>query len=106
MSSSGGRWVFALLVWLPGVAGHAQDAALALRVETTVQGETVRLADLLSLQAPAAARLAAEKIILGRAPEPGSVRVFPAAELRHVVAGQMAVEFPALAVVRGAGWPL
>lgn len=106
MSGWLGRWMFALLVLLRGTTLPAQDVAVALQNEAAVRGETIRLADLLPLGVGPALRVAAEKISLGRAPEPGSVRVFSNDELRNAVAGQIAVTFPAAAVVRGAGWPL
>jgi len=106
MSGPRWKWIFALLWFLPGVGLRAQQAPVALRDEAVVQGETIRLADLLPLEVNAATRLAAAKINLGRAPQPGSVRVFSEDKLRSAVAGQIAVTFPATTVVRGVGWPL
>jgi hypothetical protein len=100
------RWIFAVLLLSLGIATSAQDPTVALRDEATVQGETVQLADLLPLGVSATTRLAAQKIGLGRAPEPGSMRVFSREELRSAVAGEMAVTFPSRVLVRGAGWPL
>lgn len=106
MSRSGWRGSFVLLALLAGTTLRAQDATVELRDQATVQGETIRLSDLLSPDATHATRLAAESISLGRAPEPGSVRVLRGEDLRRAVDGTIAVKFPGLAVVQGAGWPL
>src|SRR5579863_7301040 len=106
MSGLRRKWVLALLGLSWGTALGAQDPPVALRAEAFVQGGTIQLSDLLPLGAASGVRLAAEKLELGRAPEPGSLRVLSAAELRHAIGGAMAVKFPAQAVVHGAGWPL
>ena len=105
MSSSGMNWIFALVIVM-GTFLRAQERPVTLFDETTVQGETVRLSDLLPFGVTPALHLAAETIRLGRAPEPGSCRVFSAAELRGAVDGAVALKFPEQVVVRGAGWPL
>lgn len=106
MSRFGWGSSIAVLSLLAGTSLWAQDAMVALRDEATVQGETIRLSDLLSSDATYATRLAAENIALGRAAEPGSLRLFCGEELRRAVGGEIAVKFPALVVVRSVGWPL
>src|SRR5258708_2036142 len=97
---------FGLLCLLPGVWVGAQERPVGLRAEAMVRGETILLSDLLPDHVIPSIRSSAERISLGRAPEPGSFRVFSAVELRQASGGEMRLEFPAQAIVYGAGWPL
>ncbi len=106
MSRSGLIGYLGLLCMWPGTGLRGEERPVALRTEATVQRGTIQLSDLLPSNVTAMMRLTAEKISLGKAPEPGSFRIFSAEGLRSTVGGAMAVKFPALAVVHSAGWPL
>ena len=77
-----------------------------LRDEVKVETDTVWLSDLLSQDAGLRLRSAAEKIALGRAPEPGSVRIFSAFELKQAAAGWPQIEVPEKVTVRRDGWSI
>ena len=87
------------------VAQSSSPGSAQFLNEVTVNADRVRFADLL---APGAARQqrAIGGIDLGRAPEPGSWRVFTAAELRAAVGGGLAFEVPAQIIVHRTGWPV
>lgn len=78
--------------------------------DVTVNFGRIRLGDLLAPGASAQLRAVLGSIDLGPAPQPGSLRVFTSAELRHaVVDGQgsaLAVDFPPQIIVHRAGWPV
>jgi hypothetical protein len=88
-----------------------EDRPSRLLAEVTVQGVSVTLRDLLPPDAGPLLKLAAEKVSLGRAPEPGSLRVFTASELTKAIATGLDREFAAITVpeqvvVRRVGWPI
>jgi hypothetical protein len=92
---------------------NAEDRRVLLLAEATVQTETLLLSDLLPSDAGPRLKSLAEKVSLGRAPQPGSLRVFRANELKRVIAeaAELAGEFsklelPEQVVVRRLGWPL
>jgi hypothetical protein len=99
-------WI--LTLFAAGV--NAENLRVRLRAEVTVEGNTLRLSDLLPDNAGAKLKAAAENLSLGRAPEIGSVRVFSAAQLRQAIAGiPMAtaeIDIPEQVVVRHIGWQL
>jgi hypothetical protein len=97
---------FLAVTALVAIACLTPCLAERLRDEVTVGTDIVRLSDLLPLDASARLRATAEKIVLGRAPEPGSVRVFRASELKPSVIGLAGVELPEKVVVRRPGWPI
>src|SRR3989442_15896816 len=82
----------------------AQVVPVRLLREVGGRGETVQLSDLLPSDVAPALRLSAETVGLGRAPEPGSFRVFTAEQLQDAIAGKADFEFPAPVVVRRLGW--
>lgn len=84
---------------LMALAAAAQSRPVHLLSEVAVQREDVRLSDLLP-SASARVQLAGENIELGRAPQPGSFRVFSREQLLHRIAGRIDVEVPEQVVVR------
>jgi hypothetical protein len=85
----------------------------SLLTEVTVQDRSVTLRDLLPPDAGPRLKLAAEKVSFGRAPEPGSLRVFTASELTKAIAESAglgrefaAIIMPEQVVVRRGGWPI
>jgi len=96
--------VFIVAILVSAACTWAQDR-VQLRSQATVLGRNVRLSDLLPEPSSSAMRGAAENVVLGRAPEPGSIRVFAAREIKKVV-GEEAFAVPEEIVVRRAGWRL
>lgn len=95
-------------ILLSSVLAAAQSATLVnpqFLCEVTIQNERVRLADLLAPSAIPQLR-AISSVDLGRAPEPGSFRVFTAAELHDVMGSSLALEVPAQVIVHRTGWPV
>jgi hypothetical protein len=78
--------------------------AIRLQDSVEVQRDTVRLADLLPENSPAKLKAAAEKVNLGRAPRPGSVRFFLASQIIPSVRAFPEVNVPKQITVRRAGW--
>jgi hypothetical protein len=93
-----------VLVWL--AAAQAQHPAERLLDEVTTQKGSITLADLLPPDASQTSRLAAQAANLGRAPQPGSFRVFTSDQLRAVAPSGMLLDCPARVVVRRIGWPV
>lgn len=85
---------------------QAHSPALALRTEVELQGEAIRLSDLLPAGADDSWRAFGETVLLGRAPEPGSVRVLTLEELRNALEGRTEFAIPAEVTVRRTGWPI
>lgn len=84
----------------PDLAGQSGSA---LEREVVVNTPEVRLSDLLASSAGRAERTKAEAIVLGRAPQPGSFRIFSAREIANAAAGRVELRAPAETVVRR-GW--
>ncbi len=82
------------------------SAAQELLGAASVERDNVRLSDLLPQNAGARLRTAAEKVVLGRAPQLGSVRVFRGSELKQAAIGFPEVRVPESVVVRRTGWPI
>lgn len=93
-----------VLLFLTGA--RAQQPRLRLLDEVSVEKESITLADLLPTEANPPSVAAAEVIFLGRAPEPGSFRVFTADKLKASIPSDMLIDCPARVVVRRAGWPI
>jgi hypothetical protein len=91
-------------------SAKAKDLRVCLLAEVSVRTDTLRLSDLLPAEAGIELQVAAERLSLGRAPQPGSLRVFTASELRHAI-GEAApwaseIDIPEQVVVRRWGWPV
>ena len=87
------------------VAGAiAQDRPPHLLTEVVVQKESIQLSDLLPHDVSPAMLKAAQEVRLGRAPEPGSIRVLTLEELRSQIQPQIRVTIPEQIVVRRAGY--
>jgi hypothetical protein len=108
-------WFLSLACILPGAAqaqrppGQSHFGSVhpaSLLDHAVVNGETVQLSDLMSSAAGPASRLLAEGIVLGRAPQPGSLRIFRVDELRNAIAGKISIDVPAQVIVQRAGWEL
>jgi hypothetical protein len=84
--------------------GMAQEQASWLAT-ATVSANHIYLADLLESVNPQL-REAATHIDLGRAPEPGSFRVYTENQLREAAKLDLALNFPAQITVRRRGWPI
>jgi len=99
--------VFAgIAVLLGGGAARAAGSKVPLLREVVVRGSSVYLADLLPERTPSAMRIPAERILIGRAPQPGSIRVFSAdAVLRRLVNDEVfsEVEVPPQIVIHRSG---
>jgi hypothetical protein len=74
--------------------------------DTIVEHETVFLSDLLPQSERAQLGPAGGDVVLGRAPEPGSLRIFNAEQLRAAISPSVQLEIPAQVTVRRRGWPL
>lgn len=105
--------VLAAGVLLSSALGAARSAAQPnpqFLSDVTVHAARIRLGNLLAPNAAAQLRAALEPIDLGRAPQPGSFRVFTSADLRHAVPGELGstlpLDFPPQVIVRSAGWPV
>jgi hypothetical protein len=92
------------------VPGLAQDKVIRLSETAETKSATVRLSDVLPVEAPAALRKAGNGIELGRAPQPGSARVF---ESRQIIACLSQapeilrrISVPSSVTVRRTGWPI
>src|SRR5450755_2060329 len=91
-------------------AGADESQVVVLRETVEVNRETIWLSDLLPERAQAAVKDMSGAIQLGRAPEPGSLRVFAAAQIvarladRPALLGRLGI--PLQVVVRRAGWPI
>ena len=108
------KWNLILAVLFAAAYVSAQSSshnAVRLIEQATVRGDTVLLSDLLPPSADSALKVMAQQIILGRAPEPGSVRVFEAGDIQKLIAssaetGSIGITIPAAVIVRRSGWPL
>lgn len=91
-------------------AADAEHFGERLLAEVSVQEETLRLSDLLPVDARAQLKAAADRVSLGRAPQAGSLRVFAVSELRQAIAEiplyASEIDIPDQVVVRRLGWPL
>jgi hypothetical protein len=101
-----GAWLLMVL----SAGAKAKDLRVSLLAEVCVRTDTLRLSDLVPADAEIELQVAAEKLFLGHAPQPGSLRVFTASELRHAI-GEAApwaseIDIPAQVVVRRWGWPI
>src|SRR5579864_34235 len=74
--------------------------------DTRTNQEFMRLSDLFPPDVNPTLRLAAEKILLGRSPEPGSFRILTLAELQDSIGDKAVVNIPPQVIVRRAGWPV
>ena len=71
---------------IAGGVSRAADAKVPLLREVVVQGGSIYLADLLPERTPSSMRIPAQSILIGRAPQPGSIRVLSGdAVLRRLV---------------------
>jgi hypothetical protein len=96
----------AIAVLLGGGASRAADSKVPLLREVVVRGSSVYLADLLPERTPSSMRIPAQRILIGRAPQPGSIRVFSAeAVLRRLVNDDVfsEVEVPPQIVIHRSG---
>src|SRR5881394_3731688 len=105
--------LLAMLACCLAVAVNAQDvrstprgAAVTLREEFSTRQSRIVLADLLPAGADEQLRQAAAIVDLGRAPEPGSFRVFTAEELLRKGAGKLPLRIPGKIVVHTEGFPV
>lgn len=98
--------IFAVL----SAKADAQSLRVSLLSEVTVQTETVSFADLLPPDAGKQLKAAAERLSMGRAPQPGSLRVFAVGEIRQATAqlgiAASGIVIPKPVVVRRRGWPI
>lgn len=85
---------------LAALTAAAQSRPVRLLSEVAVQREDVRLFDLLPSGSSARVPLATDNIGLGRAPQPGSFRVFTREQLLHRIGGRSDVDIPEQVVVR------
>jgi hypothetical protein len=89
-----------------GGASRAADSKVPLLREVVVRGSSVYLADLLPERTPASMRIPAQRILIGRAPQPGSIRVLSGdAVLRRLVNDDVLreVEVPPQIVIHRSG---
>jgi hypothetical protein len=89
-----------------GGASRAADSKVPLLREVVVRGSSVYLADLLPERTPASMRIPAQRILIGRAPQPGSIRVLSGdAVLRRLVNDEVLreVEVPPQIVIHRSG---
>jgi hypothetical protein len=96
-----------ILAWLWSASSAiAEQPKLPLLEDVTVQGATVRLSDLLPPAMPADLTLGIENTVVGRSPEPGSVRVLSGATIRASLAAKSPFEVPAVVVVHRQEFPI
>jgi hypothetical protein len=69
----------AVCLW--GSAGRASDTKTHLIRDAVVNGNSIYLSDLLPETSPSAVRIPAQEILIGRSPQPGSVRVLSSGEI-------------------------
>ncbi len=100
------QWFLLLTGLLPALLAPVQAVRVRLLDEAITQRNTIWLSDFLPADAAAGLRAAAEKICLGRSPQPGSVRVFTAEQVSRAAMKVMGIEIPARVVVRRPGWTL
>jgi flagella basal body P-ring formation protein FlgA len=96
----------ALALLAVAAAARPSGATFALLREAEVHGDSIYLSDLLGINVPAGARRAANKILLGTAPQPGTTRVFTRADITSRIdedADLRTLEIPDQIVVRRAG---
>jgi hypothetical protein len=84
----------------------AAQRIVRLLEDVTVDGATVRLSDLLPPATPAALTTGTENIVVGRAPEPGTVRVISGMTIRASLPEKVSVEIPVLVVVHRQQFPI
>jgi len=101
-----GAWFLAV----PLAFCTADVAPVRLLELATVRHEQVWLSDLLPRDVSATMREAGEGVGLGRAPQPGSLRVFSAQQIAHLMEKQpellRRIEIPSTVRVRREGWPV
>ena len=99
----------ATVVVLAAALAVPANARVQLRGVVDVKGETVTLADFLPSSASSGVRAEAARIALGRAPQPGSTRVFAVPEIARRLQGKLPavdIAIPPTMTVRRPGWPL
>jgi hypothetical protein len=100
-----------------GLAGACAPASaqagrdrVPLRKNAEVRGAIIHLSDLLPAAAPAALRRASAALALGRAPQPGTLRVLRAGQIARRLAGKAnllgQISWPDQITVRRRGWPI
>jgi len=74
-------------VCLSGGVANASGVKTRLIRDAVVNGESIYLSDLLPEFAPNAVRMPAEEILVGRSPQPGSIRVLSSGEIVQLLNG-------------------
>jgi Chaperone for flagella basal body P-ring formation len=111
------KFVLTSLALSLGLAGASvlcvaqpREPRVMLRESAEVRGAIIHLSDLLPADAPAALRTRAAAVALGRAPQPGSLRVLRAPQLARRLAEKTnlldRLSLPAQITVRRTGWPI
>lgn len=94
-------------MWIGSGAAQAGGAKTSLLRETVVDGGSIYLSDLLPKSAPSRVRLAAQEIVVGQSPRPGSIRVLTNQNLARVLDEQEnllgQLEIPEQMIVRRSG---
>src|SRR5271165_2509206 len=94
-------------MWIGRSAAQAGGAKTVLLRETVVDGGSIYLSDLLPKSAPSRVRLAAQEILIGQSPRPGSIRVLTSQNLARVLEEQESLqgelEIPEQIIVRRSG---
>jgi hypothetical protein len=92
------------------VAGEDSGAAVALRQMAEVTGNRLQLSDLLPADASAELRAIAGGVGLGRAPQPGSLRILERAQIVRELQRRprllLQLRIPERITIRRAGWPI
>jgi len=101
-------WIGAM--WMPGRCAAAPSCAVSVEPGVEIQGNVIKLSDLVKADACPDLFRAAEQVHLGAVPLPSSVRVLEGTEivarLRHLAAGidqAVVLDVPARITVRQAG---
>jgi hypothetical protein len=94
-------------MWIGSGLAHGAGTKTALVRETVVDGGSIYLSDLLPKSAPSRVRLAAQEILVGQSPRPGSIRVLTGEGVSRVLDDQEALlaelDVPAQMIVRRSG---
>jgi len=94
-------------MWIGGGVAQGAGAKTALVRETVVDGGSIYLSDLLPKSAPSRVRLAAQEIMVGQSPRPGSIRVLTSEGVARLLDDQhdllKELEVPEQIIVRRSG---
>lgn len=100
---------FSLCLCVMTASARASGRKIPLAPEAIVDGPSIYLSDVLPKSAPEQLRLAAEEILVGQSPRPGSIRILSNQTIEALLEGEEVLdklEVPEQIVIRRSGRPI